>query len=215
MAQDKVTTIENLAITTTIKELQRFLRFAKFYRWFIRDLSSIAALLTSLIKKRPKKLHWNDSANQAFEHLKRAFTSVTILKQPDPSRPFIVEVDTVLSQRFGERPKLHPVAFFLLLSSIIKLWYQKQGASCHQAGPGGMASQAGKATSPVWNLYLSQESLIHQHCQITTVTPSTLGLIFCPISLHTLILTRFQEHQNIYLIYLQGYIYILALPKRT
>lgn len=42
-----------------------------------------------------------------------------MLKHPDPSKPFTGEVDAsetgvgaVLSQWFGERPKLHSVAFF-------------------------------------------------------------------------------------------------------
>ncbi|KAK3541902.1 hypothetical protein QTP86_008107 [Hemibagrus guttatus] len=41
---------------TTIKELQHFLGFANFYRRFIRNYSSVASLLTSLLRGNPKKL---------------------------------------------------------------------------------------------------------------------------------------------------------------
>lgn len=48
-----------------------------------------------------------------------AFTIAPILKHPDPSKIFIVEVDAletgvgvVLSQNFGDKPKLHLVAFY-------------------------------------------------------------------------------------------------------
>lgn len=50
---------------------------------------------------------------------KTTFTTAPILKHPDPTKPFVVEVDAseagvgaILSQRFGENPKLHPVAFY-------------------------------------------------------------------------------------------------------
>lgn len=62
---------------------------------------------------------WTPVVEKAFNELKRAFTSAPILHHPDPSRPFVVDVDAlvsgvgaVLSQRFGEREKLFPGAFF-------------------------------------------------------------------------------------------------------
>lgn len=76
--------------------------------------------LMSLLKKGAKKLAWNPSAEVTFKALKSLFTSAPIIKYPDPEQPFTVEVDAsdtevgaVLSQRFGEKPKLHPVAFSL------------------------------------------------------------------------------------------------------
>lgn len=46
-------------------------------------------------------------------------TTAPILKHPDPKKPFIVEVyasetvvGAILSQRFRERPKLHPMAYY-------------------------------------------------------------------------------------------------------
>ncbi|KAL0177092.1 hypothetical protein M9458_025986, partial [Cirrhinus mrigala] len=104
---------------STVKELQSFLGFANFHRCFIRNYSTVASPLTSLLKGKPTKLRWTEEANRAFVSLKEKFTSAPILKHPDPSLPFIVEVDAsncgigaVLSQRHGQPGKLHPCALF-------------------------------------------------------------------------------------------------------
>ncbi|KAL0183816.1 hypothetical protein M9458_019512, partial [Cirrhinus mrigala] len=101
------------------KELQRFLGFANFYRRFIRNFSSVAAPLTSMVKKGGKQLSWSPAAIQAFELLKERFTTAPILHHPDPEREFVVEIDAsntgigaVLSQRHGDPPKLFPCAFY-------------------------------------------------------------------------------------------------------
>ncbi|KAI4874687.1 hypothetical protein NFI96_023775, partial [Prochilodus magdalenae] len=68
-----------------------------------------------------KRLVWNPQGGvgAAFEELKRRFTTAPLLQHPDPTKPFVVEVDAsnvgvgaVLSQRSGEPPKLRPVAYF-------------------------------------------------------------------------------------------------------
>ncbi|KAI4883279.1 hypothetical protein NFI96_028837 [Prochilodus magdalenae] len=66
-----------------------------------------------------KRLAWNAQAESAFNELKARFTSAPLLKHPDPSEPFVVEVDAsnlgvgaVLSQRHGSPKKLYPIAFF-------------------------------------------------------------------------------------------------------
>lgn len=47
------------------------------------------------------------------------FTTTPILQHPDPEKAFVVEGDAsdvgvgaILSQRMGEKNKLHPIAFF-------------------------------------------------------------------------------------------------------
>ncbi|KAK3572382.1 hypothetical protein QTP86_032681 [Hemibagrus guttatus] len=104
---------------TTVRELQRFLGFANFYRRFIRNYSSVAGPLTSLLRGKPKRLAWTDQARAAFQQLKECFTSAPILRHPDPDLPFVVEVDAsssglgaVLSQHHGEPGKLHPCAYY-------------------------------------------------------------------------------------------------------
>uniref|UniRef100_A0AAQ4PEW7 Integrase catalytic domain-containing protein n=1 Tax=Gasterosteus aculeatus aculeatus TaxID=481459 RepID=A0AAQ4PEW7_GASAC len=106
MDEGKVKAVMNWPEPQTIKELQRFLGFANFYRRFVRNFSSVAAPLTSLFKGSSKKLRWNEAATSAFRKLKDMFTSAPVLRHPDPALPFVVEVDAsetgaggVLSQR--------------------------------------------------------------------------------------------------------------------
>ncbi|KAK3548509.1 hypothetical protein QTP70_013358 [Hemibagrus guttatus] len=116
MDEGKVTAIRNWPTPTTVKDLQRFLSFANFYRWFIQNYSSIANPLTSLLRNKPKSLSWSPSAEEAFNTLKKAFTTAPLLVHPDPDKPFIdvstTGVGVVLSQQQGNPSRLHPCAFF-------------------------------------------------------------------------------------------------------
>ncbi|KAK3523863.1 hypothetical protein QTP70_010507 [Hemibagrus guttatus] len=119
MDNSKITAVTEWPRPTTVKELQRFLGFAHFYRRFIRNYSITAAPLTSLLKGKPSRLKWTENATHAFTNLKNSFTTAPILKHPDPNLPFVVEVDAsdsgigaVLSQRHGQPGKLFPCAYF-------------------------------------------------------------------------------------------------------
>ncbi|KAK3551619.1 hypothetical protein QTP70_020827 [Hemibagrus guttatus] len=112
MDKSKITAVTEWPRTTTVKELQRFLGFANFYRRFIRNYSITAVPLTSLLKGKPSRLKWTENATQAFTNLKNSFTTAPILKHPDPNLPFVVEVDAVLSQCHGQPGKLFPCAYF-------------------------------------------------------------------------------------------------------
>ncbi|KAK3569717.1 hypothetical protein QTP86_003565 [Hemibagrus guttatus] len=117
--EGKITAVRDWPAPATVKELQRFLGFANFYRRFISNYSSIADLLTNLLRNKPKSLLWSPAAEGAFNTLKRAFTTAPLLIHPDPDKPFVVEVDAsttgvgaVLSQQQGNPSRLHPCAFF-------------------------------------------------------------------------------------------------------
>ncbi|MGL5200451.1 MAG: RNase H-like domain-containing protein, partial [Aeromonas veronii] len=119
MDDQKVQAVVNWPIPTTIKELQRFLGFANFYRRFIRNFSLVATPLTSMLRKGGSGLMWSTAASEAFQKLKCLFTTAPILHHPDPEQEFIVEVDTsstgigaVLSQRYGSPPKMFPCAYY-------------------------------------------------------------------------------------------------------
>uniref|UniRef100_A0A8C6VUD0 Gypsy retrotransposon integrase-like protein 1 n=1 Tax=Nothobranchius furzeri TaxID=105023 RepID=A0A8C6VUD0_NOTFU len=116
----KVQAVAQWPILTSLKQLQSFLGFSNFYRRFIRGFSSIAAPLTALTRlsdqTRPFRL--TPEATQAFHTLVHRVTTAPILVYPDPTRPFVVEVDAsevgagaVLSQR-GPDSKIHPCAYF-------------------------------------------------------------------------------------------------------
>ncbi len=51
MDEQKVRAVVNWPQPTTLKELQRFLGFANFYRRFIRNFSTVAGPMTSMVKK--------------------------------------------------------------------------------------------------------------------------------------------------------------------
>ena len=94
---------------------QCFLGFANFYRIFINNYSKIAAPLTHLTHK--DKLEWSMEADQAFQDLKKAFTTALILIHSDFQKPFFFKSDAsdfvlgvVLSQH-SEDECLHPIAF--------------------------------------------------------------------------------------------------------
>ncbi|KAI2645745.1 Transposon Tf2-9 polyprotein [Labeo rohita] len=114
MDATKVQAVTDWPQPSTLKELQRFLGFANFYRRFIRNYSTIASPLTALLKGKPKKLIWTEKASLAFTSLKERFTSAPILKHPDPNLPFVVEVDATAVGVLNLPPNLtsgyHPQA---------------------------------------------------------------------------------------------------------
>ncbi|KAK3561986.1 hypothetical protein QTP86_022734 [Hemibagrus guttatus] len=97
----KVRAVTDWPAPTTVWELQRFLGFANFYRRFIRNYSSVAGPLTSLLRGKPKRLVWTDQAQAAFQQLKDCFTTASILRHPDPDLQFVVEVDASIDNRRG------------------------------------------------------------------------------------------------------------------
>ncbi|KAK3505715.1 hypothetical protein QTP70_004361, partial [Hemibagrus guttatus] len=130
MDQTKVCAVTEWPEPTTVRELQRFLGFANFYWRFIRNYSSIASPLTSLLKSKPRRLVWNEMAREAFVRLRTSFTTAPILHHPDPNLPFAVEIDAsssgigaVLSQRHGTPGKLHPCAFYSRKLTVAKANY--------------------------------------------------------------------------------------------
>ncbi|KAL0186198.1 hypothetical protein M9458_017868, partial [Cirrhinus mrigala] len=119
VAMDKVNAVLKWPQPSNVRELQRFLGFANFYRRFIRGFSTIAAPLTSMLRGGRQRLTWFPAASEAFKNLKERFTTAPILRHPDPELEFTVEVDAsstgigaVLSQRHGSPPKLYPCAFY-------------------------------------------------------------------------------------------------------
>ncbi len=107
MDPDKVRAVIEWPVPDSRIALQRFLGFANFYRRFIRSFSQVAAPLTALTSIR-SHFTWSEVAQNAFDHLKRLFTSAPILITPDPTRQFIVEVDASnvgVGQYFPNAPR--------------------------------------------------------------------------------------------------------------
>jgi hypothetical protein len=90
---DRISAVCNWLTPTTVKEVQRILGFAIYYRRFIRGFGQVAAPITLLLKGGWVCLQWSAEADRAFSHLRALFTSAPVLAIPDPSLAFIVEVD--------------------------------------------------------------------------------------------------------------------------
>ena len=117
MDTEKVKTIVEWKEPPGVKDLQKFLGFANFYRRFIKDFSKHTQPLTNLLKKGIP-WRWEDSHKQAFAQLKVAFTSAPVLAFFDYNRKSVLETDAsdwasggVLSQ-YDDEGRLRPVAYF-------------------------------------------------------------------------------------------------------
>ena len=115
MSERKVEAVKNWEVPKSVKDIQRFLGFANFYRRFIKGFSGICRPITNLLRKETK-FEWKTQATEAFTELKEAFTSAPILRHFNPELEVIIETDAsnfaigcVLSQKWEKR--LHPVAF--------------------------------------------------------------------------------------------------------
>ena len=100
---------------TMVKEVQSFLGFANIYRRFIQGYSKLTRSLTDLTKKS-EKFDCQAEFQEAFDMLKKRFTSAPILRHFDPELQCVIEchasdfaIGAILSQEVEKR--LHPVAF--------------------------------------------------------------------------------------------------------
>ena len=107
----KVQAITQWPPPSSPKDLRAFLGLTGFYRKFVRGYASIAAPLTTLLCK--DAFEWSLSSQAAFDHLKVAMTSATVLALPNFFEPFIIEIDasaTTMGAVLMQQG--HPLAFF-------------------------------------------------------------------------------------------------------
>ena len=123
--------VKEWKVPANVKELQRFLGFANFFRRFIKGFANIAQPLSSLLggpKKRRKGRKvisdeevpwvWKEEHKVAFDELKEALLSSPVLVYPDFSKPFIVRTDAstfglgaVLCQDLGDKAGPQVIAY--------------------------------------------------------------------------------------------------------
>ena len=76
-----------------VKDVQKFLGLANYYRQFIKGFASIARPLHDMVKK-DKKWEWMERQEKVFEELKKRFTEKPVLAAPDLDKKMRMEVDT-------------------------------------------------------------------------------------------------------------------------
>jgi len=116
MSDNKIKIIQDWPEPKKVKDIQSFLGFANFYRWFIFNYSDIVIPLTRLTWK---DIPWKfDSSHQdAFNSLKKAFTSAPILTYWILNAQLIVKTDVsdyalaAILSIVNEDNEVHPVAF--------------------------------------------------------------------------------------------------------
>jgi hypothetical protein len=112
-----------------VKGIQSFIGFANFYRRFIKDFSRVVLPIMTLVQK-DATFRWNDDADQAFERLKKMFTSAPILALFDHEKETIVETDASkwcvggTLYQVDDHGVLRPCAFFSKKNSPAECNYE-------------------------------------------------------------------------------------------
>jgi len=128
MSDDKIKIIQDWPEPKKVKDIQSFLGFANFYCRFIFNYLDIVIPLTHLTwKDIPWK--FNSSCVDAFNSLKKAFTSAPILTHWIPDAQLIVETDasdyalTAILSIVNEDNEVHLVAFHSRTFTAVELNY--------------------------------------------------------------------------------------------
>ena len=90
--EEKVKEIKEWPMPRGVGDVRSFHGLASFYRQFVRDVSTIIALLTEVIKKNVG-FKWGEVQEQAFNMLKDKLTSSPLLALPNFYKTFEIESD--------------------------------------------------------------------------------------------------------------------------
>jgi len=92
MEKEKVKGVLEWLTPKCVKDVQKFLGLANYYRWFIEGFATVARPLHNLVKKN-KKWDWTEREEKAFRKLKERFTKEPVLTAPDIDKKMRMEVD--------------------------------------------------------------------------------------------------------------------------
>lgn len=117
--QAKITALQTYRRPETKKGIRSFLGTTGFYRRFIKNYSTTATPLYLMITKNaPDRPVWTEESNQAFEELRKALTSKSVLTSPDPEKDYVLCTDAstkgigaVLCQT-DDADQEKPIAYF-------------------------------------------------------------------------------------------------------
>ena len=92
MEKEKVKEVLEWPTPKCVKDVQKFLGLANYYRWFIEGFATVARPLHDLVKK-DKKWVWTEKEEKTFQELKEQFTKKPVLAAPDINKKMRMEVD--------------------------------------------------------------------------------------------------------------------------
>ena len=85
MDEEKVKAIKEWPIPKSITEVRSFHGLASFYRWFVKDFSTLAVPLTEIVKKFVG-FKWGSEQDRAFIEIKERLCGAPLLALPDFSK---------------------------------------------------------------------------------------------------------------------------------
>ena len=92
MEKEKVQRIINWSVPRSVKDMQKFLGLAKYYRQFVKDFTSVAKPLHKITRK-DVKWSWEERQWKVFEELKESFMIKLVLITPNLNKEMRIDVD--------------------------------------------------------------------------------------------------------------------------
>ena len=92
MEKEKVQRVVEWPVPKSVKDIQKFLGLANYYKRFVKDFAKIAKPLHEMTRKE-MKWNWGERQQKAFEELKERFTTEPVLVTPDLDKEMRVEAD--------------------------------------------------------------------------------------------------------------------------
>ena len=122
MEKEKVRGVLEWPTPKCVKDVQKFLGLANYYRRLVKDFAEIARPMHRLVRKQ-EKWNWGAEQEEVFRRLKEIFTSELVLAAPDLDKEMRVEADAsdyamggVLSIKCQDK-RWRPVAYISKLLS--------------------------------------------------------------------------------------------------
>ena len=116
MEKEKVQEVIEWPVPRSVKDVQKFLELANYYKQFVKDFAKIAKLLHEMTRKEIK-WSWGEKQQKTFEELKEKFMIEPVLVTPDLDKKMRVKVNMSDFATGGvllmkcENEKWRPVAY--------------------------------------------------------------------------------------------------------
>ena len=94
MEKEKVQGVIEWLVPKSVKDVQKFLGLANYYRRFVKDFAKIAKPLHEMTRKE-NKWSWEERQQRAFKELKERFMKEPVLVTPDLDKEMRVEADVL------------------------------------------------------------------------------------------------------------------------